>query len=67
MLYFSRCWALFKGLWAKQISKLTVKYDMKNMDNDMIAVLERVKKKITPEMLRSADAYIKRVEEGYMI
>ena len=40
---------------------------MKNMDNDMLAVLAKVEKKITPEMLRSADAYIKRVEEGYMI
>jgi len=40
---------------------------MKNMDNDMLAVLAKVEKKITPEMLRSADGYIKRVEEGYMI
>ena len=38
-----RVWSIFKGRWAKELSKVKVAYDVTRIDNDIRVVLEQVR------------------------
>ena len=60
-------WSQFKSIWAHSLAKVSVQYNKENLDSDIRIVLRGMKESLRPNIMRSADKYIRMVLNDVLV
>ena len=60
-------WAKFKKEFAKQISRITVNYDMDRFETDVGLIIDKVGSSLGPRILQANEVSLTKIENGQLV